>query len=63
MLKMTQSRKKSFNDIRRRPLYFEVNDWVYLKNLPMKGVMMFGKKGKLSPQYVGPYSIAKRFAM
>ncbi|KAH0658081.1 hypothetical protein KY289_026829 [Solanum tuberosum] len=27
---------------------------------PMKGVMRFGKKGKLSPRYIGPYRIAKR---
>lgn len=48
MLKISQSRKKSYADIRRRDLEFEVNDWVFLKVLPMKGVMTFGKKGKLS---------------
>ncbi|WMV13774.1 hypothetical protein MTR67_007159 [Solanum verrucosum] len=41
-------------------LEFEVDDWVYLKVSPMKGVMRFGKKGKLSPRYVGPYKISKR---
>ena len=39
---------------------FEVGDLVYLKVSPMKGVMRFGKKGKLSPRYVGPYKILKR---
>ena len=39
---------------------FEVNDWVYLKVSPMKDVMRFGKKGKLSPWYIGPYRISKR---
>ncbi|WMV18973.1 hypothetical protein MTR67_012358 [Solanum verrucosum] len=39
---------------------FEVDDWVYLKVSPMKGIMRFGKKGKLSPRYIGPYRIGKR---
>ncbi|KAH0644963.1 hypothetical protein KY284_032847 [Solanum tuberosum] len=44
----------------RRDLEFDVHDWGYLKISPMKGVMRFGKKGKLSPQYVGPYQILRR---
>ncbi|WMV32271.1 hypothetical protein MTR67_025656 [Solanum verrucosum] len=47
-------------DVLSRALEFEVDDWVYLKVSPMKGVMRFGKKGKLSPGYIGPYRIAKR---
>lgn len=39
---------------------FEVGDWVFLKVYPMKGVIQLGKKGKLSPHYVGPYLILKR---
>jgi len=46
--------------VRRRDLEFEVNDWVYLKISLKKGVMRFGKKGKLSPRYVGPYQILRR---
>ncbi|WMV25018.1 hypothetical protein MTR67_018403 [Solanum verrucosum] len=46
--------------MRRRDMDFDVHDWVYLKISPMKGVMRFGKKGKLSPQYVGPYQILRR---
>ena len=38
-----------------------MDDWVYLKVSPMKGVMRFGKKGKLSPRYIVPYKISKRF--
>ncbi|WMV46788.1 hypothetical protein MTR67_040173 [Solanum verrucosum] len=41
-------------------LEFGVDDWVYLKVSPMKGVMRFGKKGKLSPWYIGIYQISKR---
>ncbi|WMV45659.1 hypothetical protein MTR67_039044, partial [Solanum verrucosum] len=59
-MKMGQSRQKSYADVRRRDLEFEVNDWVYLKISPMKGVMRFGKKRKLSPRYVGPYQILNR---
>ncbi|XP_069146982.1 uncharacterized protein [Solanum lycopersicum] len=45
---------------RKRPLEFDVGDQVYLKISPMKGVMRFGRKGKLSPRYVGLYEILKR---
>ena len=48
--KTTQSRQKSYTYVRRRPLEFEVDDWVYLKVSPMKGGVRFGKKGKLSPR-------------
>jgi hypothetical protein len=56
-MKATQSRQKSYADRRRRPLTFEVGDYVYLKVSPMKGVKRFGMKKKLSPRYVGPYKI------
>ena len=39
---------------------FEVGDFVFLKVSPTKGVARFGKRGKLSPRYIGPYQIAKR---
>ena len=55
-----QSRQKSYADNRRRQLEFEVGDWVFLKVSPMKGVMRFGKKGKLNPRYIGPYQIVRR---
>ncbi|WMV25722.1 hypothetical protein MTR67_019107, partial [Solanum verrucosum] len=53
-LKMDQSRQKSYANVRKRDLEFDVNDWVYLNISHMKGVMRFGKKGKPSPRYVGP---------
>ena len=59
--KITQSCHKSYVDVRRRELEFQVDDWFFLKVLPMKGVMRFGKKGKLSPRYIGPYKILKGF--
>ncbi|WMV30306.1 hypothetical protein MTR67_023691 [Solanum verrucosum] len=57
--KTTQSRQKSYINVRRRDLEFEVDDWVHLKVSPMKGVMRFGKKWKLRPRYIGPYRISK----
>ena len=59
-LKSAQSRQKSYSDNRRKNIEFEVNDWVYLKISPMKGVVKFGKKGKLSPRYIGPYKILRK---
>ena len=56
-LQTTYSRQKSYADHRRRDLEFEEGDKVYLKISPMKEVVRFGKKGKLSPHYVGPYKI------
>ncbi|XP_070025917.1 uncharacterized protein [Nicotiana sylvestris] len=59
-LRTAQSRQKSYANVRRRDLKFDVEDWVFLKLSPMKGIMRFGKKGKLSPRYVGPYKIIHR---
>ena len=56
-MKATQSRQKSYADKRRRPLTFEVGDYVYLKVSPMKGVQRFRVKRKLAPRYVGLYKI------
>ncbi|XP_070034621.1 uncharacterized protein [Nicotiana tomentosiformis] len=49
-LKTAHSRQKSYFDVRRMDLEFKEDDWVFLKVSPMKGVMRFGKKGKLSPR-------------
>ncbi|XP_075518289.1 uncharacterized protein LOC142552398 [Primulina tabacum] len=56
-MKTAQSRQKSYADVRRRPLTFEVSDHVFIKIAPFKGVMRFGKKGKLSPRYIRPFEI------
>ena len=59
-MKSAQSRQKSYSDNRRKDIEFEVDDWIYLKISPMKGVTRFGKKGNLSPRYIGPYKIVRR---
>src|SRR5438105_5555184 len=56
-LKAAQSRQKSYADTRRRPLSFEVGDYVYLKVSPLRGTRRFQIRGKLAPRYVGPYPI------
>ena len=46
--------------MRRRPLGFEVGDHVFLKVMPKRGVVRFGKRGKLSPRFIGSFEILKR---
>ena len=55
-----QSRQKSYADVPRRPLEFEVGDHVFLKVVPKRGVVKFGKCGKLSPRFIGPFEILER---
>jgi hypothetical protein len=52
-----QSRQKSYADKHCHQLEFNLGDLVYLKVSPMKGVVRFGKKGKLSPRFVGPFEV------
>ena len=46
--------------MRRRPLEFEVGDHVFLKVMPKRGVVKFGKRGKLPPRFIGPFEILER---
>ena len=55
-----QNRQKSYANVRRRPLEFEVGDHVFLKVMPKRGVVWFGKRGKLSPRFIGPFEILER---
>ncbi|KAL0543836.1 hypothetical protein IC582_018941 [Cucumis melo] len=55
-----QSRQKSYADVRRKDLEFEIGDKVFLKVAPMKGVLRFERRGKLSPRFVGPFEILER---
>ena len=59
-IKAAQDRQKSYADRGRRPGDFEIGDCVLLRVSPSKGVMRFGRKGKLSPRYIGPYSVVER---
>ncbi|GJX04064.1 putative reverse transcriptase domain-containing protein [Tanacetum coccineum] len=59
-LKVARDRQKSYADKRRKPLEFSVGDYVLLKVSPWKGVVRFGKKGKLAPRFVGPFEIVEK---
>ncbi|GJW34411.1 putative reverse transcriptase domain-containing protein, partial [Tanacetum coccineum] len=56
-IQAARDRQKSYADRRRKPLEFEVGDKVMLKVSPWKGVIHFGKQGKLNPCYIGPLKI------
>ncbi|GJW25750.1 putative reverse transcriptase domain-containing protein [Tanacetum coccineum] len=59
-LKAARDRQKSYADKRRKPLEFSVGDYVLLKVSPWKGVVRFGKKGKLALRYVRPFEIIEK---
>ena len=59
-LKTSFSRQKSYADPKRKDVSFSVVDLVFLKVSPMKGVLRFGKNGKLVPRYIGPFEIRSR---
>nr|GEX44211.1 hypothetical protein [Tanacetum cinerariifolium] len=56
-IQAAQDRQKSYADLKRKPMEFEVGDKVLLKVSPWKGVVRFGKRGKLNPRYVGPFKV------
>ncbi|GJV48441.1 putative reverse transcriptase domain-containing protein [Tanacetum coccineum] len=58
-----RSRQKSYADVRRKTMEFDVGNIVMLKVSPWKGVIRFGKRGKLSPRYVGPFKIIERIGL
>nr|GFC21639.1 reverse transcriptase domain-containing protein [Tanacetum cinerariifolium] len=55
-----RSRQKSYADVRRGALEFNVGDKVMLKVSPWKGVIRFRKHGKLSPRFIGPFKVLER---
>nr|GEV79948.1 hypothetical protein [Tanacetum cinerariifolium] len=50
---------RSYANVRRKPLEFQIRDRVMLKVSPRKGIIRFGKQGKLNPRYIGPFKILK----
>ncbi|GKF60496.1 hypothetical protein Tco_0177282, partial [Tanacetum coccineum] len=59
-LQAAKDRQRSYANIRQKPLEFQIGDRFMLKVSPCKGVIRFGKQGKLNPQYIGPFKILKR---
>ncbi|GKA31745.1 putative reverse transcriptase domain-containing protein [Tanacetum coccineum] len=56
-IQAAQDRQKSYADLKRKPMEFKVGDRVMLKVSPRKGVVRFGKQGKLNPRYVRPFKV------
>nr|GFB55904.1 putative reverse transcriptase domain-containing protein [Tanacetum cinerariifolium] len=59
-MQVARDRQKSYADLNRKPMEFQVGDKVMLKVSPWKGVVRFGKWGKLNPRYVGPFKVLER---
>ncbi|GJZ38545.1 putative reverse transcriptase domain-containing protein [Tanacetum coccineum] len=59
-IQAAHDRQKSYTDLKRKPMEFQVGDKVMLKVSPWKGVVRFGKRGKLNPRYVGPFKVLER---
>nr|GFD48084.1 putative reverse transcriptase domain-containing protein [Tanacetum cinerariifolium] len=56
-IQAASDRQKSYADLKRKPMEFQVGDKVMLKVSPWKGVVRFGKQEKLNPRYVGPFKV------
>ncbi|GJQ96401.1 putative reverse transcriptase domain-containing protein [Tanacetum coccineum] len=59
-MQVAHDRQKSYVDLKRKLMEFQVGDKVMLKVSPWKGVVRFGKQGKLNPRYVGPFKLLER---
>ncbi|XP_060673289.1 uncharacterized protein LOC132803783 [Ziziphus jujuba] len=58
-LKAAQDKQKSYTNVHRKDLEFEIDDQVFLKLSPWKGIVHFGKRRKPSSHYIGPYEIVE----
>ncbi|GJV91885.1 putative reverse transcriptase domain-containing protein [Tanacetum coccineum] len=59
-MQVARDRKKSYANLKCKPMDFQVRDKVMLKVLPWKGIVHFGKRGKLNPGYVGPFKVLEK---
>ncbi|GKE57347.1 putative reverse transcriptase domain-containing protein [Tanacetum coccineum] len=59
-MQAARDRQKNYMDLKCKPMEFQVEDKVMLKVFPWKGVVHFGKRGKLNPRYVGPFKVLER---
>nr|GEX08685.1 reverse transcriptase domain-containing protein [Tanacetum cinerariifolium] len=57
IIQAARDRQKSYADVRRKPLEFQVGDRVMLKVSPWKGVVRFGKQGKVNLRYIRPFKV------
>ncbi|GJY01016.1 putative reverse transcriptase domain-containing protein [Tanacetum coccineum] len=59
-MQAARDRQKSYADLKHKLMDFQVGDNVMLKVSPLKGVVRFGKRGKLNPRYVGPFKVIEK---
>ena len=59
-MKVANNRQKSYADMKTKDIRYEIGEKVFLKVSPRKKVMRFGKKGKLSPRFIGPYEVIEK---
>ncbi|GKA80839.1 putative reverse transcriptase domain-containing protein [Tanacetum coccineum] len=59
-MQAARDQQKSYADLKRKPMEFQVGDKVMLNFLPWKGVVRFGKRGKLNPRYVRPFKVLEK---
>ncbi|GKF74109.1 hypothetical protein Tco_0220441 [Tanacetum coccineum] len=59
-MQAARDRQKSYADLKRKPMEFQIRDKVMLKVSPWKGVVRFGKRGKLNPRYAGPFKVIEK---
>ncbi|GJX40466.1 hypothetical protein Tco_0255456 [Tanacetum coccineum] len=59
-MQVARDRQKRYANLKRKPMDFQVRDKVMLKVLPWKGVVRFGKRGKLNPRYVRPFKVLEK---
>ena len=62
-LKVATDRQKSYANMKIKDIRYEVSEKVFLKVSPWKKVMRFGKKGKLSPIFIGPYEVIEKVGL
>ena len=59
-LKVATDRQNSYANMKREDVHYEISEKVFLKVSPWKKVMRFGRKGKLSPRFIGPYEVIEK---
>ena len=62
-LKVAIDRQKSYADMKRKDIRYEIGEKNILKVSPWKKGMRFGKKGKLSPKFIGPYEVIEKVGL